>query len=43
LNNLPGQALSGDGRWVVFPSLSDDQIIGDNNRVMDIIGFGSMR
>jgi len=43
LNSFPVLSLSADGRWVVFMSLSDDQVTGDSNRVMDIIGFGPMK
>jgi hypothetical protein len=43
LNDFPIMALSADGRWVVFPSLNDKQMLGDSNSVIDIFGFGSMR
>ena len=43
LNSFPLASLSADGSWVVFWSLSDAQVLGDTNAVIDVIGYGPMR
>jgi Tol biopolymer transport system component len=40
LGQLPGQDLSADGRWCVFMSLDENQVVGDTNAAVDVFGYG---
>jgi len=38
-----GSMISGDGRWIVFGSDSDNLVVGDGNGVPDVFGHGPLR
>jgi Tol biopolymer transport system component len=40
LGTFPLFQMSADGRWIVFMSLSDTQVVGDTNAAADIFGYG---